>query len=144
MRVDFHFNVDDRLQYACRVLRKASAAGKTALVYAREPDRLARFDTKLWTFSALDFLPHVYADAPLAAGTPILLSLTAAGAPARDLLVNLDDDAPPAFDAWFAQFERVIEVVSQDADDRAWARRRFAAYRAAGIEPTTYKVAPDA
>ena len=80
MRVDFHFNVDHRLQYACRVTRKARAAGKTVLAYAREPDRLARFDAALWTFSALDFLPHVYADSPLATDTPIVLTLSARAA----------------------------------------------------------------
>ena len=77
MRVDFHFNVEDRLQYACRVVRKARAADKTVLAYAREPARLARFDAALWIFSALDFVPHVYVDAPLATRTPVLLTLDA-------------------------------------------------------------------
>jgi DNA polymerase III subunit chi len=140
MRIDFHFNVEHRLQYACRVARKVRGAGKTILAFAREPDRLARFDAALWTFSALDFLPHVYADSPLAASTPILLTLQPQPAIARDVLLNLDDAAPPQFSSWFAQFERVIEVVSLDDADRAQARTRFNAYRAAGLEPTTFKV----
>jgi DNA polymerase III subunit chi len=140
MRIDFHFNVEHRLQYACRVARKVRGAGKTILAFAREPDRLARFDAALWTFSALDFLPHVYADSPLAASTPILLTLQPQPAPARDVLLNLDDATPPQFSAWFTQFERVIEVVSLDDADRAQARARFNAYRAAGLEPTTFKV----
>ena len=140
MRVDFHYNVDHRLQYACRITRKARAAGKTVLAYAREPDRLARFDAALWTFSALDFLPHVYADSPLATDTPIVLTLSARPAPQRDVLLNLDDDTPEDFGTWFAQFERVIEVVSQDDAERLQARNRVAAYRAAGIEPTMHKV----
>jgi DNA polymerase-3 subunit chi len=139
MRVDFHFNVEHRLQYACRVVRKARGAGKTVLAFAREPDRLARFDAALWTFSALDFLPHVYADSPLAADTPILLTLQAQAAPERDVLLILDDATPPDFAQWFARFERVIEVVSLDEADRKLARARFNAYREAGIEPTTFK-----
>ncbi len=140
MRIDFHFNVEHRLQYACRVARKVRGAGKTILAFAREPDRLARFDAALWTFSALDFLPHVYADSPLAASTPILLTLQPHPTLARDVLLNLDDATPPQFSTWFAQFERVIEVVSLDDADRAQARTRFNAYRAAGLEPTTFKV----
>lgn len=140
MRIDFHFNVEHRLQYACRVARKVRGAGKTVLAFAREPDRLARFDAALWTFSALDFLPHVYADSPLAANTPILLTLQPQQAHARDVLLNLDDATPPQFATWFAQFERVIEVVSLEDADRAKARARFNAYRAAGLEPTTFKV----
>jgi DNA polymerase-3 subunit chi len=143
MRFDFHYNVDHRLQYACRITRKARAAGKTVLAYAREPDRLARFDAALWTFSALDFLPHVYADSPLMAQTPIVLTLSPRAAPRRDVLLTLDDQAPEDFSAWFAQFERVIEVVSQDAQERAQARERVSAYRAAGIEPVMHKAQPE-
>ena len=139
MRVDFHYNVDHRLQYACRITRKARAAGKTVLAYAREPDRLARFDAALWTFSALDFLPHVYADSSLVEHTPIVLTLSARAAPRRDVLLTLDDEAPEDFGSWFAQFERVIEVVSQDEQERTRARQRVSAYRAAGIEPTMFK-----
>ncbi len=140
MRIDFHFNVEHRLQYACRVARKARGAGKTILAFAREPDRLARFDAALWTFSALDFLPHVYADSPLAASTPILLTLEPQPAVTCDVLLNLDDDTPPQFSTWFTRFERVIEVVSLDDADRTRARTRLNAYRAAGLAPTTFKV----
>ena len=139
-RIDFHFGVDHRIHYACRVVRKARAAEKTVLAYARDADTLARFDAALWTFSALDFLPHVYADSPLAPATPIVLTLDAGGAPARQVLLNLDDDVPPAFEAWFARFERVIEVVSSDADDRSRARQRFRRYRACGFEPVAHEV----
>lgn len=141
MRIDFHFNVEDRLQYACRVVRKARAADKSVLAYAREPARLARFDAALWIFSALDFVPHVYVDSPLAARTPVLLSLDAAlETPVRDVFLNLDDDVPPRFDALLARYERLIEVVSREDADRARARARFKSYRAAGIEPNKFEM----
>jgi DNA polymerase-3 subunit chi len=139
-RIDFYFNVDHRLQYACRLVRKARGANLSVLAFARDPDRLARFDTALWTFSALDFLPHVYADSPLASVTPIVLSLRQDDAPARDVLLNLDDETPPAFATWFTQFARVVEIVSREDDDRARARRRFKAYRDCGLAPTAHEV----
>ena len=83
-RIDFHFNVDHRVHYACRVTRKARAAGKKLVVYARSAERLAQYDSTLWTFSALDFLPHVYVNSPLAASTPIVLALDHRAAPASD------------------------------------------------------------
>jgi DNA polymerase-3 subunit chi len=136
MRVDFHFNVDHRLHYACRVARKARGANLTVLAYARDADRMARFDTALWTFSALDFIPHVYADSPLAVQTPVWLSLTASGQ--RDVLLNLDDDMPDA--DWSARFDRVIEVVSRDEADRLAARSRFRTWRERGVTPITHEV----
>jgi DNA polymerase-3 subunit chi len=142
IRIDFHFNVDHRVHYACRVTRKARAAGKRLVVYARNAERLAQYDAALWTFSALDFLPHVYARSPLAAVTPILLALDAATAPASDVLLTLDDEAPPAFDEVFARYERVIEVVSRDDDDRSRARARFKAYKERGYAPTAFEGQP--
>jgi DNA polymerase-3 subunit chi len=138
MRVDFYFNVDHRLHYACRVVRKARAANLTVLAYARDADRLARFDTALWTFSALDFVPHVYADAPLATETPVWLSLSTAAPTQRDLLLNLDDEVPDA--DWCAQFPRVIEIVSRDEAERQAARQRFRVWRERGITPNTHEV----
>ena len=137
-RIDFHFNVDHRVHYACRVTRKARAAGKRVVVVARSAERLAQYDSTLWTFSALDFLPHVYVNSPLAAATPILLAADATAAPASDVLLTLDDDAPPAFATLFGRYERVIEVVSRDEADRARARERFKAYKDHGFAPTTF------
>jgi DNA polymerase-3 subunit chi len=139
-RIDFHFNAEHRLHYACRVTRKARAAEKRLVVYARDAERLAQFDTALWTFSALDFLPHVYVDSPLAAVTPVLLTLDASHAPACDVLLTLDDDAPPGFKDLFSRYERVIEVVSRHDDDRARARVRFKTYREQGFEPEAHQV----
>jgi DNA polymerase-3 subunit chi len=138
MRVDFYVNVDHRLHYACRVVRKARSTNLSVLVYARDADRLARFDSALWTFSALDFVPHVYADSTLAAATPVWLTLSANDDARRDLLLNLDDDVPDA--DWCARFDRVIEVVSSDESDRAQGRRRFRAWRERGVTPTTHEI----
>jgi DNA polymerase III subunit chi len=137
--IDFHFNVEHGVTYACRVLRKARSAGKTALVYSRDAERLARLDIALWTFSALDFLPHVRWPSPLATRTPIWLSgMRAEGA--RDLLVLLDDEAAPEFAAWFPEFDKIIDIVSTDADDRARARQRFKTYRDAGFAPVAHEI----
>ena len=94
-RIDFHFNVDHRVHYACRVTRKARAAGKRLVVYARNAERLAQYDATLWTFSALDFVPHVYVSTPLAAANlaPALVQKLVQPALVRDveLALYLDD-----------------------------------------------------
>ena len=139
-RIDFHFNVNHRVHYACRVIRKARAAGKRAVVYTRNADRLAQMDSVLWTFSALDFVPHVYVDSPLAAATPVLLTGDADCAPDSDVLLTLDDETPPHFEAFFARYERVVEVVSSDDEDRQRARVRFKNYKERGFEPGAFEV----
>ncbi len=137
--IDFHFNVDHGVAYACRVVRKARSAKKTVLVFSRDAERLARLDLALWTFSALDFLPHVSWPSPLAARTPIWLSGTATEQE-RDLLLLLDDAPAPQFQKWFPRFEKIIDVVSTDPQDRAHARTRFKAYRDAGLNPVAHEI----
>jgi len=138
--IDFHFNVDHPLIHACRVVRKALGSGKTVLVFSRDAQRLARFDAVLWTFSALDFLPHVYADSELAEHTPVWLSMSAVEGRERDVLLLQDDEAAPEFERWFERFERVIEIVSCEDEDRARARARFKAYRERGFAPRSHEI----
>jgi DNA polymerase-3 subunit chi len=137
--IDFHVNVDDCIGYACRVVRKARSAGNTILVYCRDHERLMRLDRALWTFSALDFLPHVALPSALAPQTPIWLSQTPPD-DARDLLLLLDAEPAPQFTAWFARFARVIDLASKDPADRAQARSRFKAYRDAGLTAVVHDI----
>jgi DNA polymerase-3 subunit chi len=139
--IDFHFNVDHPVIHACRVVRKALGGGRSVLAFSRDAQRLARLDSALWTFSALDFLPHVYADSELADHTPVWLSMTQLADRERDVLLLLDDEAAPDFERWFERFERVIEIVSNEADDRARARARFKAYRDRGFAPRSHEIA---
>ena len=61
--IGFHFNMPDKLAYACRLLRKAYAAGGPVGVVGPAP-AIEALDTELWRFSALDFIPHCLASAP--------------------------------------------------------------------------------
>jgi DNA polymerase-3 subunit chi len=130
--ISFRFNVPDRLAYACRYLRKAARAGRTAVAVA-PAERLAQLDRALWRFDPTDFVPHVRLasgarPSPLHAATPVWLVERAADAPSRGLLLNLGDEAP----AGFEDFERVVELVSTDPGDRSSARARWRQYQAQG------------
>ena len=129
--VAFHFNAPDKQAYACRLLRKAVAGG-ARVVGTAPADTLATLDTLLWTFSQTDFIAHARApgDAELIAASPVVLTETpsATGLPHRQVLVNLGTELPGGFE----QYQRVIEVVSLDEDDRQQARRRWKHYTERG------------
>ncbi|MGO4330866.1 DNA polymerase III subunit chi [Cupriavidus sp. 2TAF22] len=135
-RIDFHSNVPDKLGYACRLIRKAYGAGQKLVVHGA-PEQLAQLDALLWTFSALDFLPHCGVDHPQAAMTPIVLAATLDQAPHHQLLINLDTQPP----AQFASFERMIEVVGSEAADRDAGRERFRLYRERGYPLAHHDIA---
>jgi DNA polymerase III subunit chi len=131
--VEFHTGVADRVEFACRLLRKAYRKGVRVLVTAPGPV-LAALDRELWTFDERDFVPHLRVLAATAAGaaarTPIWLTegRVPDGAPA--VLVNLGADPPQDL----APFERVIEIVSRDADDEAAGRARWRTYKSRGLD----------
>ncbi|WP_435816282.1 DNA polymerase III subunit chi [Achromobacter xylosoxidans] len=142
-RIDFAFGAPDRLRMACQVVRKRYLAGQRLVVYCKEGSRLAAFDRMLWAFDDTSFVPHVLANDPLAAETPVILTAgdpwQAAQAAVADgqpqpWLLNLDDACPPGFDA----FERLLEIVSDDPDDKQAARRRWRAYQGAGHTPQSH------
>jgi DNA polymerase-3 subunit chi len=133
-RIDFHSNVGDSLLYACRLARKAYLAGPPTVVLA-EPPRLRAFDEQLWTFSPLDFVPHCYADSPLAAQTPIVLTASADRVPHYQVLLNLGAEVP----AQFARFERLLEVVGNAQDELSAGRERYRFYRDRGYALNNYK-----
>lgn len=118
-RVDFAFGAPDRLRMACTVAQRHYAAGRALVVYSRDAQTLARIDRLLWSFEPTAFLPHVAADDPLAPETPVWLAAW---------LINLDADCPPGIEA----YERVLEIVSAEPEDRQAARTRWRAYQAAG------------
>ena len=129
-RIDFYRYAEDKLHVACRLAAKALAQKKRVVVYDPEPSRLAEFDKRLWTWQAVGFVPHVFANSPLAGETPVILTSSGEALPHHDVLINLADEWPP----FFATFERVLEIVGAGDDDKAKARARHAFYKDRGYD----------
>ena len=127
-RIDFYFNADDKWQVACRLAGKAAAQRRRMLIYAPEPETAQRIDRLLWTWPATGFVPHCAARDALAGETPVLIDGATDAAPSCDVLLNLSDGTPPAFE----RFERLLEVVGRDDADRQQARGRYRFYRERG------------
>lgn len=134
-RIDFHSNVPDKLLYACRLTRKAYLASNRIVLLAGDAGQLAELNSRLWTFSPTDFLPHVAAGDALAAITPIVVGADdGAEWPHHDILINLSQRTP----AGFERFARLFELVGTEADDVAAGRQRYLAYKRQEFEPTHF------
>ncbi|WP_280150378.1 DNA polymerase III subunit chi [Piscinibacter sp. XHJ-5] len=143
--VQFHFNVPDRLLYACRLLRKALRSGAAGVAVSGPGDTLGRLDRTLWTFEPQEFIPHVLLRggetlAPRLRRTPIWLVERAELAAHHPVLVHLGEE--PA--AGFESFGRLIEIVSTDDDERAAARRRWKHYAGRGYAIQKFEVGAQA
>jgi DNA polymerase-3 subunit chi len=129
-RIDFYHYAEDKLAFACRLATKAFEQSSRLVVYSPEKPVLDRFDKSLWSFQATRFVPHCFAGAAVAAETPIILASSGDDLPHHDVLLNLGDEWPP----FFASFERLLEIVATDEDDKARARARYAFYRKRGYD----------
>jgi DNA polymerase-3 subunit chi len=136
VRLEFHTDIADPLGYGYRLLRKAYRRGLKVVVCA-EPERLGRLDTLLWTFEQLEFVPHARLrsgerpDSGVLARTPIWLADAGTPWPRADVVVNLGEqpiDEPQ-------RFERIIEIVGQESDERQAGRRRWRHYTTLGLAP---------
>ena len=131
--VEFHHGIADKLDYACRLLRKAYGRGARVVVTA-DAATLRQLDRQLWVFEEQDFVPHVCALAgqtwaPRLADTPLWLTDDPASAPGeRSVLINLGDEIPPGVE----RFERFFDVVSSEPDDRQRGRQRWRQYQSLG------------
>ena len=134
--VAFHFGAPDRLAYTCRLLRKATAMGARLQVRAQADD-LVSLDAALWNLGSTDFISHCDAAAPESVRSKSAVLLMDADAPVQSdfpILVNLADDVPNGFE----QFQRVIEIVSTDEQDRNQARLRWRHYTERGYTITRH------
>ena len=129
-RIDFYRYAEDKQRFACRLAAKAVAAASRVVVYSPDAKALESLDRALWTYQVTGFVPHCFVASPLAAETPVILSSTGEGLPHHDVLLNLADEWP----AFFASFERVLEIVATDEADKELARSRYVFYQKRGYD----------
>jgi DNA polymerase-3 subunit chi len=138
--VAFHFNVPQRQDYTCRLLRKACRAGARVAVTG-DAAVLSELDRQLWIFDPIDFVPHwrgASAERLPArlSGTPIVLLDQAGSQAGHDVLLNLAEQVPDCA----PEFSRVIEVVGRSEAERAYARLRWRHYAGLGAAIERHEV----
>jgi len=129
-RIDFYFEAEDKLQVACRLSAKAAQQKLRVLIYANDEAQAQKIDRMLWTWQATGFLPHCMTRSALAAETPVLITHDPEDTPHDEVLLNLHSAWPPAF----SRFQRLVEIVGRDEEDREAARGRYRFYRDRGYE----------
>lgn len=133
----FHVDLTDRTGYACRLLRKAHRQSVRVRVLG-ESAALDRLDLALWTFEALEFVPHARLTDKLGGASlraPIWLQEPGQdwpeSLPRPGVVLNLGPQpVPPS-----ARADRIIELVGQDPAERLAGRERWRRYRAEGLNP---------
>ncbi|MBX3689893.1 DNA polymerase III subunit chi [Dokdonella sp.] len=120
------------LLLVCELAKRAFAAQQPTLILASSQDQAEALDELLWSFDEAAFVPHQLAGDEDDALTPVLIVPPGMDAADRSLVINLREDCAPGL------FERVLEVVPADEDQRTGSRARWKTYKAAGFELTKH------
>jgi DNA polymerase III subunit chi len=136
-RVEFYSNAKSKLQVACQLVAEALQQQSRILIYAPDEATAQSIDKLLWTFQATGFVRHCMAFHALAAETPVVIAREDDEMPHHQVMLNLHRDLP----SLFSRFERLLEVVGADEDDRQLARARYRFYRDRGYEIQHYDLA---
>ncbi len=129
-RIDFYQLNPERQRYdqiVCQLCQKAYDNQQLTLLLTQNPQQSQHLDRKLWTFDDDSFLPHDCAETE-GLVTPILIHDNPDPGGERHLLINLSATVP----SYFAQFERVIELVTEE--NKSQAREHYSYYKERGYE----------
>jgi DNA polymerase-3 subunit chi len=153
MQVDFHSGMDDKLGYACRLLRKAVGRGSRVQVRG-EAGEVDALDQALWTFDPHEFIPHLRwhrdGSPPQAMHrTPVWLLAYGMQWPASvarpEVLLNLGPQPLETVqggqgDEGVELAGRIIELVGADPAEVESGRRRWRQYVERGVQPVHHAV----
>ena len=123
LRVDFYIVQNapphGRVRFGCKLLEKAYRSDADVFVQTSSQEQSLYLDDLLWTFKAGSFIPHRLQQAQ---GTEkIVLGHVPPDSHQRGIYLNLSDHQIDSH----SQFERVIEIVTEDVREMArnWYRQ---------------------
>ncbi len=139
-QVDFYLLPDDSVQqrvvFACRLADKAYRLGNRVFIHTESAEQSRQLDDLLWTFQQNSFVPHAICQDAQRNPPPVLLAHDAEPDASRQVLINLAAEVP----LFFSRFERVAELVNQDADIRRQGRGRYSFYKERGYPLRTHEI----
>jgi len=121
-RIDFYHSVQDKQNFALRLAEKCWQQQSPLFVLLPDSSTLAAFDQALWERRPESFIPHAIWSIDREQPEPaIWLGESVPHLLQHGILLNLQTQATPAF----ARFQRCLEIVSLDPEDRQFARQRY-------------------
>lgn len=136
-RVEFFFNVPDKLAKAAELCEKAVTKGRRLTIFTQDEAMSRAMQQCLWQHSALSFLPNSSPDQPESEHAAIIVDFEGKKLLQDDVLINMQEQHPP----FFSRFRYLVELVGDDEADKVHARARFRFYKDRGYDIKSTDVA---
>ncbi len=133
-QVVFHTGLANKVEYAARLVRKASRQGVSLVLVCEDPAAVSQV---LWGVSGVDFVAHAsdQSDTATLLASKVVLMKSAA-VPGRDLSQVVLVNACEAWPNEHARYLRVIELVGEKPSDVGAGRERWKHYVSDGVKPS--------
>jgi DNA polymerase-3 subunit chi len=130
-------SVQDRYLFACKLIEKTYRNHYFCYVLTDTSEQSQLMDDMLWVFRPGSFIPHqVYSGELPAIENTILIGSNNPPENWLKTVVNLSSQIPQDFQ----QAERILEILDNSEETKAWGRQRYRQYQQAGIEIITHKM----
>lgn len=129
-RVEFYFNVTDKLAKTIDLCARAVGKGRQLTVFTHDALMLQQLQQHLWQHAPASFLPSANPEDDIGILSPIILDTVGDNLIQDDILINLNSDHPP----FFSRFRYLVELVGIDETDKIAARQRYKFYRDRGYQ----------
>ena len=127
----------ERYQFACKLIEKAYRSGVFVYVLTDSQEQSQQIDDLLWTFRAGSFIPHqIFADETPEIENTVLIGANNPPEQWQKTIINLSSQCP----ADFQNLDRILEILDNSEETKAWGRQRYRQYQQEGIEIITHKM----
>jgi len=125
--IDFYFNVENKFNKIHEILEKEIFRKRKIYISVTDLNGAELLSDFLYSAAVTSFLPHMIGSYEERAPVHIDWEHKSLS---DDFMVNLKSDIPPSF----SRYLRLIEIVSNDDEDKKKARDRLKFYRDRGYE----------
>ena len=112
------------LKLVCQLIKKAQQKQQQVLCLVPDNKSAGSLDNLLWEFEPTEFIPHGCG----ADHYPVAIISDPEPVDHHQILINLQPEIP----SWFSRFERVIEIIYEQADYEQAKRNNFRFYKERG------------
>ncbi|HLQ24538.1 MAG TPA: DNA polymerase III subunit chi [Acidiferrobacterales bacterium] len=143
-RIDFYLlqnpEPDGKKQLICKLADKAYRLGHQVYILTTSEEEARQLDDLLWVFNPGSFVPHGLLGEPdkvrLTALPPILIGHQESPDTRYNVLISLWREVP----GFFSRFERLVELVGHEEEEKQRARAKFRFYRDRGYPLETHNM----
>lgn len=136
-RIDFYLTqTTQKERFVCKLAEKAFRLGHAIYILAPDEASARVLDDLLWVFSPGSFVPHRLhlPEQTTSAQEPVLIGQHEPPESHHDVLISLWPQVPP----FFSRFQRLLELVGDDDQEKVHSRERFRFYRDRGYPLETH------